>query len=66
MIKCTAYCRPPLGLSPGQPALRLYVRVVEVLRAREWKGLARVLRRGEVEGVLRQLEGVPRLVRLWL
>ena len=36
MTYSTAYLRSPLGLLPGQPAPRLYDRVVEVLRTRHY------------------------------
>jgi hypothetical protein len=36
MNNFTAYRRTPLGLYPGQPAPRLYDRVLEVLRARHY------------------------------
>ena len=36
MNNSTAYRRSPLGLFPGQPAPRLYDRVVEVLRTRHY------------------------------
>ena len=31
--------RSPFGLFPGEPTARLYVRLVEVLRSREWRFL---------------------------
>lgn len=62
MTNSTGDRRWPLGLSPGQPTPSLCDRVVEVLRAREWKGLAPMLRHDGVEAVLRQLDGVRRLV----
>jgi hypothetical protein len=39
----------PLGLLPGEPTLRLYDRVVEVLRTRHWRFLVMPTWKGLME-----------------